>query len=235
MFVTLFYQPILNLVVFIYNNVPGHDFGITIIILTIIIKLLLYPLTNQSIKSQKALQDIQPQIDEIKNKYKDQKDKLGKEILEVYKKNKVNPLSSCLPLLIQLPFLIAVFRVIRNGFNDTSANLIYSFISKPQAINYVSIIGLDLAKRSILLAVLSGVAQFWQSKMLLAKRPEIKANQSKDEDMAAIMNKQMTYFMPIFTVFIGLSFPGGLTLYWFFTTLLSGLQQLYIFKKAKKQ
>ncbi len=228
---TFFYQPVLNLLVFLYNIVPGQDLGIAIILLTIVIKLLLLPLSKQSIKSQKALQDLQPKMDEIKKKYKDKREEQGRAMLELYKENKVNPFSSCLPLLIQFPFLIAVFRVFQNGFTDATLNLVYPFISRPDSINSLAFGFLELSKPNIYLAVLAGAAQYWQAKMMMTKKPAVKAPGSKDESMAAIMNKQMLYFMPAITVFIGLTLPGGLTLYWFLTTLLTAFQQVYIFKK----
>ncbi|MFH1822794.1 MAG: YidC/Oxa1 family membrane protein insertase [Patescibacteria group bacterium] len=234
MFQTLFYQPILNLLIFLYNIVPGHDLGIAIILLTIVIKLALLPLSKQSIKSQKALQDLQPKIDEIKKKYANKKEEMGRAIMALYKENKVNPFSSCLPLLIQLPFLFAVFRVFRNGFNDETLSLVYSFISRPEVINSLSLGFLDLAKPNIMLALLAGAAQYWQAKMMMTKKPLIKSSGAKDESMMAIMNKQMLYFMPALTVFIGLTLPGGLTLYWFITTLFTALQQMYVFKKKDK-
>jgi YidC/Oxa1 family membrane protein insertase len=230
MFQVLFYQPILNLLVFLYNVVPGNDLGIAIILLTIIIKIVLLPLSRKSIKSQKALQELQPKIEEIKKKYKKEKEKMSRAMMELYKKNKVNPLSSCLPLLIQLPFLFAVFRVFRDGLSDTSLNLLYSFVSRPDSINYVSLGFIDLSEKQIVIALLAGIAQFWQSKMMMAKRPSVKSPGAKDEDMMAIMNKQMLYFMPVLTVVIGMSFPGGLALYWLVTTLLTGLQQVYLFR-----
>ena len=233
-FQTIFYQPILNLLVFLYNVVPGHDLGLAIILLTVIIKVVLLPLSKQSIKSQKALQDLQPKIDEVKKKYANQKEEMGRAMLEIYKENKVNPFSSCLPLLIQLPFLWAVFRVFRNGFAGDSLDLVYSFISRPESINNVAFGFLELAKPNIYLAILAGLAQFWQAKMMVTKKPAIKASGAKDENMMAIMNKQMLYFMPILTVFFGLTLPGGLTLYWFVTTALTALQQMYVFKEKDK-
>ncbi|MDD5071675.1 MAG: YidC/Oxa1 family membrane protein insertase [Patescibacteria group bacterium] len=234
-FQVVFYQPILNLLIFLYNIVPGNDLGLAIILLTVIIKLVLLPLSKQSIKSQKSLQDLQPKIDEIKKKYADKKEEQGRAMLELYKENKVNPFSSCLPLLIQLPFLWAVFRVFRDGLAGDSLNLVYSFIGRPESINNLSLGFIDLAKPNVYLAVLAGLAQFWQAKMMITKKPPVKNGGARDENMMATMNKQMLYFMPIFTVFIGLTFPGGLTLYWFVTTLFSGLQQLYIFKKKENK
>ncbi len=231
MFQTFFYQPILNLVVFLYNIVPGHDLGIAIILLTIIIKLVLLPLSKKSIKSQKALQDLQPKIEEIKKKYANKKEEMGKAMMALYKDNKVNPFSSCLPLIVQLPFLIAVFRVFRDGFEDGALNLVYSFIERPDAINSISFGFLDLSERSIILAVLAGLAQYWQAKMMMAKKPAVSTPGAKDENMMAMMNKQMMYFMPVLTVFFAMTFPAGLALYWLVTTLLMGLQQVYLFKK----
>ena len=229
-FQTIFYQPILNLVVFLYNIIPGHDLGIAIILLTAVIKIILLPLSKKSIKSQKALQDLQPKIEAIKKKYADKKEEMGKAMMALYKENKVNPFSSCLPLLIQLPFLIAVFRVFRDGLSDGALNLVYPFIERPATINHIAFGFLDLAKPNVVLAVLAGLAQFWQSKMMISKRPAIKTPESRDEDIMAVMNKQMLYFMPAITVFIALSFPAGLALYWFITTLLTALQQLYLFR-----
>jgi len=229
----VFYQPILNLLVFLYNIVPGHDIGLAIIIMTVIIKLILLPLSKQSIKSQKSLQELQPKIDEIKKKYADNKEEQGRAMMQLYKQNKVNPFSSCLPLLIQLPFLWAVFMVFRAGLSGQSLNLVYSFIYRPESINTISLGFINLAKSNVVLAVLAGLAQFWQAKMMATKRPEVKGSDAKDEDMMAIMNKQMVYMMPALTVFIGLSFPGGLALYWLVTTLLTALQQLYLFKKKE--
>lgn len=235
LFNTILYQPLLNLLVYLYNVVPGHDLGLAIIILTVFIKLALYPLSRQSIKSQKALQELQPKINEIKKQHKDNKEAQAKATMELYKSNKVNPLSSCLPLLIQLPFLIAVFQVFRTGLDPESLNLLYPFVQNPGALNPISFGFLDLSKSNIVLAVLTGAAQFWQTKMLTSKRPKPVTPGAKDEDMMAIMNKQMLYFMPIITVVIGASLPAGLILYWLLTTLLTVAQQQIMFRPKKAE
>lgn len=232
-FTTVFYQPIFNLLIFIYDFLSFQDLGLAILVLTIVIKGALWPLSKSSIKSQKALQDLQPKLQELKKQYKDDKIGLSQATMDLYKKNKVNPFSSCLPLIIQLPFLIAVFNIFRDNINE-KLDLVYPFISKPELVNMVTLGVLDLSKPNIYLAVLAGAAQFWQAKMMMSKKPVIKTEGSKDENMAAIMSKQMTYFMPAITVFIGISLPGGLTLYWFLFTLLTALQQLYTFKQQDK-
>jgi len=236
-FHVLFFQPILNLLVFLYSTISFEDLGIAIILLTIIIKAILFPLSQKSIKVQKSMQEIQPEIEEIKKKHKDNKEEQGKALMQLYKERKVNPFSSCLPLLIQLPFLIAVFRVFRSGV-DENLDLVYPFLSnfQPESINYIAFGFLNLEAPNIVIAVLAGGAQFWQAKMMLNKKKKAKEKtENKTEGMAEIMSKQMLYFMPVITIVIGSQLPGGLTLYWLIVTLLTGLQQVYVFKKNNKQ
>ncbi|MFA5644457.1 MAG: YidC/Oxa1 family membrane protein insertase [Patescibacteria group bacterium] len=236
LFQTFFYQPILNLLVFLYN-IFG-DLGLAIVFLTLVVKLILLPLSKKSIRSQKALQDLQPKINELKAKHKDDKQGMSVALMALYKENKVNPFSSCLPLLIQLPFFWAIFRVFRDGFAQNHLDLLYHFVKNPEIINTFSFGIFNLSKVSPVLAVMAGLAQFWQAKMMTTKKPEIKTEGSKDENMLSIMNKQMLYIMPGVTVLIGLSFPAGLTLYWFLTTLFTALQQKLVFqtdKNKKKQ
>ncbi len=231
LFKTIFYTPLLNLLVWLYDVLPWQDLGLAIIILTILIKLILYPLNKKAIVSQKALQDLQPKLTEIKEKYKQDKEAQAKATMELYKNEKINPASSCLPILVQLPFLFAVYQVFRTGLANGYLEYLYPFVQNPGSLNTLAFGFIELSQKSIWLALLAGIAQFWQGKMLVTKRPEIKTSGSKDENMAAIMNKQMVYVMPVFTVFIGLSFPAGLTLYWFVNTVLTGIQQLIVFKK----
>lgn len=233
-FTVIFYQPILNLLVFLYNTVSFQDLGLAIILLTIIIKLIFWPLGQKSIKSQKELQDLQPKLEELKQKYGDDKVGLSQATMDLYKESHINPFSSCLPLLIQFPFLIAVYQVFRDGLSN-KLDLIYPFITKPEVINTFSLGFLDLSQPNVYLAILAGLAQFWQAKMMMTRKAEIKTEGAKDENMAAIMNKQMLYFMPALTIFIGLSLPGGLTFYWLVITLLTAIQQLFVFKKRPNE
>lgn len=227
------YQPIYNALIFFYNILPWQDFGIAIIILTIILKILLYPLSQKALKSQKALQELDPKMQELRAKYKDKKEELAKATMELYKKEKVSPFSSCLPLLIQFPFLIALYQAMRKAVESKGFEVLYPFVSNPGTINAMSLGVFDLSKPNITLAVLAGLAQFFQTKMLPTKRPPQAAGTgAKDEGQMAMMNKQMQYMMPLLTVFIGASIPSGLTLYWFFTTIFTIAQQVYIFRKT---
>lgn len=231
MFTTIFYQPIFNALVFLYNTVP--DIGVAIILLTIIIKLALWTLNKKALESQKNLSRLQPKIEALKAHYKDDKKVLAEKTMELYKAEHINPASSCLPILIQLPFLWAVFKVFQDGLTNGSLALVYSFVPHPESINPSAFYGLmDLSKPSIPLAIAAGAAQFFATKMLTHTR-QPKVESAKDESMATMINKQMMYTMPLVTVFIGITLPGGLSLYWFVTTLLTILQQYVVLKKEK--
>ncbi|EKD32925.1 MAG: hypothetical protein ACD_76C00114G0002 [uncultured bacterium] len=234
-FKIIFYQPLFNLLIWLYDILPVADIGIAIILVTLIIKLALFPLSAKSIKSQKSMQELQPKIEELKEKYKNDKEKMAKEMMVLYKENKVNPLSSCLPLLIQLPILFALYRVLINGLTDANSfDDLYSFVQNPGAINTMFIGIVDLARASIPLAVLAGAAQFVSVRLMASKRPPKQVRKkegARDENMLASMNQSMMYFMPIITVVIGSSLPGGLTLYWFATNLFQLLQEIIVLKK----
>ena len=231
------YQPIYNLLVFVYNIVP--DFGVAIIIITIFIKFLLIPLSRKQIESQKKMQELQPKIKELQAKYKNDKEKQSRAMVELYKESKSNPFSGCLPMIIQLVFLIAIYRVL---FNISEAGLIvnqidlYSFVANPGQINKMFLGMVDLSSAlnfsslalsslpHIILVLLAAGSQFIQTKMLMAKQIT-KTNKKDEDDFAQIMSKQMLFLGPILTLFIGIKFPAGLALYWFVSTVFMIVQQ----------
>jgi len=173
-------------------------------------------------------------LDVIKKEFKDDKQRLAQETMKLYKENKVNPMASCLPLLIQLPILIALYYVLQRGLTATNFDTLYSFVKSPDQINTISVGLVDLKNSNIILAVLAGAAQFWQAKMMMRKKAPKEAGEgAKDENMMSMMNKQMLYMMPIMTVFIGMKLPGGLTLYWLLSTVLTVAQQAVGFKHQK--
>ncbi|MBI4133729.1 membrane protein insertase YidC [Candidatus Uhrbacteria bacterium] len=234
LFTTIFYQPLWNALVWLYDVIPGEDIGIAIIALTILIKLVLFPFSVQALRSQRAMQTLQPKIDALRTQFKDEREKLAKAMMELYSKEKVSPLSSCLPILIQLPILIALYQVLRAGLGQPSPELLYSFVRNPGPLDPHFLGFMDLAKPNYLLAVLAGIVQFWQTKMIQVKAPPkaiATAPGAKDESMMSMMNKQMLYVMPIMTVVIGVGLPGGLTLYWFMTNLATVVQQFFFLRK----
>jgi len=236
-FHVILYQPLFNIFIFLYNILPAHDVGAAIILLTIIVRLILWPLTTSSIKSQRALQEMQPKMEEIKRKFPGDKQAQAQATMELYRTTKVHPLASCLPTLLQLPILIALYWVLRDGLASTDiAKSLYPFIQDPGQINQISLGVFNMGNPSIVLAVLAGAAQFLQARTLTRKHsPKEAGKGAKDEDMMAMMNKQMLYLMPLMTVLIGSRFPAGLTLYWFVSTVLMVAQQLYINRKIAEK
>ena len=224
---TIIYHPLLNLLVFFYNIIPGHDIGVVIIILTILIRLLLAPSFHKSLKSQKAMNDLQPKLNELREKHKGNKEAEAKAMMELYKEHKISPFSSCLPLLLQLPILIALYQVFRVALGGHDITGLYHFIQRPEFINPKFLNLVDLSKPSIYFAVIAGLVQFWQSKLMMPKS-------SGTQDMTTkAMAMQTTYVLPVISVVIALKLPAGLPLYWIVTTLFAVAQQYYIIKKKE--
>ncbi len=221
----ILYFPLFNALIFIYNHLPFDDLGVAIIILTILIRFLLYPLSQKSIKSQKAINKLQPEIKEIRKKFKKKEDQ-AKEMMLLYQKYKINPMAGCLPILIQLPVLIALFRVFSTGLNPQQLDNLYSFIQRPEVLDFMFLGLVDLSQRNIILAVLAGGLQFVQSKMVMPKKILNQRGEGK-ADFSSLMSKQMLYFMPLITVFIALKLPAALPLYWIVITLFGIIQQYF--------
>ncbi len=249
----LLFQPIINVLIFLYQYIPGQDFGVAVIFLTLLIRFLLYPVSAKGVKSQKIINEIQPEIKKVQEKYKNQKDVQVKKVLEVYKKAKISPFSAFVPLLIQLPVLIALYRVLWSVQSSDAFEFLYGFMSVPEEINSMFLGFIDLAKTGLFQEINgesvflignafiifgAATAQFIQMKMTLSKKAkEEKPKNSKKEpsqEVAEKMQKQMVYFFPFFTLFILLRFPLAIGLYWLVSTLFSIVQQYFIFKNYKK-
>lgn len=213
----IFYQPLLKGLLLLYQYLPGHDFGVAVIALTVSIKLILYPLGTKGIKSQKALQELQPKIKEIQERFKEDKSKQAKETMALYKKEGINPFSGFVLLLVQLPILFALFRVFWKGLGGMTE------------IN-TGFLGLvNLAEKSAILVILAGIVQFIQAKMMIS--PALKTTSSGKPDFSSMMQKQTLYFFPIFTVFMLWRMPSAIALYWLTTTLFTIFQQYITLKK----
>ena len=224
LYTDIIYRPLLNLLVFFYNIIPGHDIGVVIVLLTVLIRLILAPSFHKSLKSQKAMSDLQPKLNELREKHKNDKEGQAKAMMDLYKEHKINPLGSCLPLLLQLPILIALYQVFSKALNNHLSGL-YSFIAQPGLIDPKFLGLVDLSKPSLAFGIVAGLAQFWQSKMMMPKAG------TQQDATAKAMQLQTTYVLPIISVVIAIKLPAGLPLYWIVTTLFAVAQQYYIIKK----
>ena len=223
-FFTILYQPLYNLLVLFYDFFPWGGVGLAIILVTILVKCAVFPLTFKSMKMQKEMQELQPKIAEIKVKFKDNQEQMAKELMAVYKNNKVNPFASCLPLIFQLVIFITLFQVLKDGVQSVNADALYPFVHNPGTMEHM-FLGMDLAVVSIPLAILAAVAQYFQARQMITRRPPAAARQGSgalDEDVTASMNKMMLYVLPVMMLVFGAtSLPGGTTLYIFVSTLLT--------------
>lgn len=246
------YRPLLNALVFLYK-ITG-DLGISIILLTLLIKLLLHPLLKKQIESQHHIKKLQPKVEEIKEAHKHNKEEQSKKLLELYKNEGVNPAAGCLPVLIQLPILIALYQVFSPGkaliidgdHLRLAEGMLYGFLNGIGNVSKMFLGVVDLTQRNIVLAFLSGALQFVQSKLIMtesskAKDPKgkdkVKNNQQKPQKQSAqiqnTLNSQMLYMMPALTFFFALSLPAALPLYWSTNTIVAIFQQWHIEKRVK--
>lgn len=184
------------------------SYGLAIILLTIAIKIILYPLTAKQMASIKGLQEIQPKMEEIKRKYKDKKDKMQEAMMELYKEHNVNPLAGCLPLLVQMPFLIALYQAL----------LKFQYVNPAHA-QFFWVQNLSQPDPWIL-PVLAGAATYWQQK--------VSTTSTTDPNQ-----RMMLIFMPLFLFWIARSIPAGLGIYWVVFSVVGAIQQIYINKKGK--
>ncbi len=164
--------------------------------------------------------DLAPQIEKIKEQHKGNTTAQSEEVMKLYKERGVNPLAGCLPLLLQLPILLGVYRVFLNIFKPETLQLLYGFIPHPGVMNHITLGLLDISKSSPVLAVLAGVAQYFQARATTA-------NQSQG-GQAAALNKQMMYFLPIMIIVVSWNLPAGLAIYWIATSVWSVGEQLYL-------
>jgi len=228
-FHVILWQPLFNLLILLCYHSPGNSLGWAIILLTLLIRLVLYPLQNKASKSQFMLQTLQPKIKEIQKKYKGNREGLAKATMELYKKEKINPFSSFLIMLIQFPILIVLYRLFWQGIQEENFTYLYSFVQRPEIINPF-FLGLNLDEPSRILAIVVGVIFFIQTKLSIPKQAKQTQDTSKSA-FAGMFQKQMLYVFPIFMVFILFRLPSALGLYLLIGSVFTAGQQYFVKKK----
>ena len=191
---------------FLLNTTDKYvgNFGISIIVVTILIKILLLPLTLKQDKSMKEMKKLQPELEKIKQKYANDKQMLNIKTMELYREHKVNPLGGCLPILIQFPILIALFGVLRNGIIPKDSSFLWLKLSDKDPF--------------YILPVLNGAVSFLQQKLMgTSDNPQM---------------KNMMFIFPILMIYISYRMPSGLQLYWLTSSILAVVQQYFIMKRG---
>ena len=221
------YRPLLNILFLFYHYIP--DMGVAIILLTLLIRLVFYPLGVKALNSQKQMAELQPKIKEIQEKHKHDKEAQTKALMEFYQSNNINLFSGCLPLLVQFPFLIALYQLFLRGINADALTKLYSFVPHVNQLN-VTLLGIvNLGQPNVVLAIMAGITQFFQFKTI-PQQPKTKGQ----SDISQALGQQMAYIFPVLMLIICLKAPSAVALYLIVTNIFSIVQQLIIYRKKTK-
>lgn len=237
---TIFYQPIYNALIFTIDKITFGDIGFAIIFITILIKFILLPLATKSIKTQILMKRMDPEMKQIKKDFPG-KEEQAKKTFELYKKYGTSPFSGCLIALIQLPIIIALYRVFLNGISFDPAQ-IYSFIHIPTVLHTNFLGFIEIHSKSIILAILAGGTQFIQGYLANPIKPKVevvteedaKKTQSFQEQMSDSMQTNIKYMLPIFIAFISYQISAAVALYFIASNTFTIIQESYIRKTLAK-
>lgn len=240
----VFYEPVYNILMVLYMAIahvfPGGAFAISIVVLTLLLRGAMIPLTRKQLRSSRAMQELQPKLKELQARYKNDPQGLMQAQQALYKEHGVNPVSGCLPLLVQMPFIYALYDSFFTALKPSSASEtvvhhlarinadLYPFVPHLQHMPLTAFFWTDLATPDPLhiLPVLAGLFTFVQLRMAMPVRKPTPAGARQDSMTQA--TSTMQYIMPFFTIFIAWSFPSGLSLYWVTSTIFSAAQQFFI-------
>src|SRR3989344_2506783 len=239
-FHSIFYNPIYNGLVFLVSFFPWMDLGIAVVIVTLVVKLIVFPLTKESIKTQLKVKEIDPLVNEIRKKYEKDKEAQARKIMDLYKEYKINPFASFFLILVQLPILFALYFVfLKGGLPDVNFDILYSFIKAPAHIDNVTFLGFfDITQKSFILALLAGISQFFQIRLVMSgqKKNDKPADQNTfKDDLVKNMQLQMKYVMPVIIFIIAYGLISAVALYWITSNLFMIVQELYIRKTVKAE
>ena len=229
---TFFYDPLYNGLIFLINTLPQWaDFGVAIVVFTVIVKLILFPLSRKAVLSQMKMKELEPRINELKAKYKDPAEQ-SMQTMKLYKESGINPFSSILLIFIQIPIILALYQIFYSGgLPKIDASLLYSFIHSPELVT-MKLWFIDITKKSWELALLAAIKQFFQIKYSMPvtkKDPNVAP--SFGTDLAHAMSTQMKYVLPVIVFFASYSINAGIAIYWTTSNVFAIGQELFIRRK----
>jgi len=267
-FELLVVQPLFNLLMLLYAVIPGGDFGVSIIVFTVLLRFAMYPLVKRQLHQTKLMRKLQPELERIKKQTKGNRQLQGVQMMELYKKHGVSPFRSIGILLVQLPIFIALYLVIQIFalHRDQLAKYTYDFLQNIDSIAHIiqhpevfneklfgvidlthhafSNTGIDIVL--VILAVVAAIGQYIQSKQTMPQANNKRrlrdilseAAEGKEADQSEINNAimgKMIYFLPVFMLFIMLSLPGAIALYYATTTIVAVIQQSIILREDEEE
>jgi YidC/Oxa1 family membrane protein insertase len=240
---TYIYQPLYNVLHLLIAYMPGHSAGLAIIAMTVIVRFAIYPLTKKAILAQQGMKRIEPKIKELKEKHKGDRQAEALAMMELYKAESVSPMGGCLPLLIQLPIIFALYSIFSTVapahtevvVDAATTTILYSFVTEvaPGTI----FLGIDLASKSILLALIVGITQYISSRLSLGvpKPAPNRETATFQDDMQHSMQMNMRYFLPIMMALTSWGIGAAVALYWVTTNLFTIGQELVLQKSGVKE
>ena len=235
---TFFFDPVYNGLVFFIDIIPGGDVGLAIIATIIIVKLILLPLSIKAAKTQRIMREIEPKLREIKETHKDNREAQALAMMTVYREAGMNPFASLFLIFLQIPIIIALYFSVYSGggvkLPDINIDLLYAFVDNPSFVNMNFLGMIDITGKSVFLAFLAGITQYYQVKVSIPELPPRdpnKAPEMKDE-IVRNMHLQMRYVMPVIIFFVSYAISAAIALYFFVSNIVAILQEFYI-KKHK--
>lgn len=227
LFHNFLYVPIYNLLIFFVDIVPNGDVGIAVISVTIIVKLIIAPFSISAVKTQRRMKFIEPQMKELREKHKDDRQELALKTMELYKNNGIKPFSSILATFLQLPVIIALYLVFRHEhLLSPNTSLIYHFVALPTHISPLFLGYFPTTGHTIILAVIAATFQFFQAYITIPVPPK-DVNAGSTEEFARAMSMQSRYILPVIIGVIAYA-TGALALYFITSSIIGIIQEYYI-------
>ncbi len=227
----ILYRPLFNALVWLTAFIPGHDIGFAIILLTIAVRLILFPFTHRALVTQIKMKELEPEIERIKKETKDRADEQGKRTMALYREHGVSPFMGCLTLLVQLPILIALYRVFWKGL-ALEGTALYFFVARPEFIQTHLFGLLNLSDASIPMSLAASISQYYQMRLAFPALP--KGGSGFKEEMSRAMAIQSLYIFPVMIFFISFRFPAALALYWTVNNLFATVHEGFVRNKARR-
>ena len=237
-FFALVYDPLYNGLVYLVDIVPAHDMGVAVIILTILVKVILLPLSRQAIRTQVAMRAVAPEIEAIKEKFKDQQEEQARAIFALYRERNIRPFASFFIILLQFPILFGMYWVFsKGGLPNVDPSILYSFVPSPESVRMDFLGSIDMSGRSVPLAIAAGLTQLLYARLSMGPRkPREKTdNPSFSSDMAHSFDLQARYILPLVVAGIAYTISAAIPLYWTTSNLFMLVQELAMGRRFREK
>jgi len=233
---TFFFDPVYNGLIFFIDIIPGGDVGLAIIATVVVVKTILLPLSIKAAKTQRVMREVEPKLKEIKETLKDKREEQAQAMMKVYKEAGINPFASIFLIFLQIPIIIALYFAVYTGggiaLPAINVDILYSFIPVPDFAN-MNFIGLiDITGKSLILAFLAGITQYYQVKLAMPDLPpkDPKAAPNFKDDFMRNMQLQMRYVMPVVIFFVAYFISAAIALYFLVSNVVAIAQEVYVKK-----